>query len=103
MNQIYSNPIEKAQNLINGLKKNQSFLKAKGYDISVIESLQKDCEILAREGEAIAREEAALSKHRAECHVVLDRLRENLLSSKSAIKQMFDQNQWSQYGVSDKR
>lgn len=103
MNQIYSTPIEKAQMLVEGLKKNRSFLKAKGYDISIIEQLEKDCEILTREGEAIAREEEALSKHCAECHEILDRLRNNLLSGKGAIKQMFEQNQWSQYGVADKR
>ena len=89
--------------LVDGLKKNRSFLQAKGFDVSVIEQLEQDCEILSREGEAIAKEEAALSKHRAECHVVLDRLRGNLLSSKGNIKQMFEQEQWQQYGVADKR
>lgn len=103
MNQIYSNPIQKAQVLIEGLEKHKSFLQAKGYDITVIERLKKDCEQLSREGEAVAREEAALSKHRSECHIILERLRENLLSSKGAIKEMFDQDQWHQYGVSDKR
>lgn len=103
MNQIYSNPIEKAQTLIEGLKRNQAFLKAKGFDVAVIEHLEKDCETLTREGEAIAREEAALSKHRNECHIILDRLRENLFAGKGAIKQMFDQEQWQKYGVHDKR
>lgn len=103
MNQIYSTPIEKAKMLIEGLKKNRAFLQTKGYDLSIIERLEQDCEVLTREGEAIAREEAALSKHRAECHIVLDRLRENLLNGKGSIKQMFDQGQWQKYGVSDKR
>lgn len=103
MNQIYSTPIQKAEMLIDGLKKNKTYLQAKGFDISVIEQLEQDCKVLTREGEAIAREEAALSKHRAECHIVLDRLRENLLRSKGSIKQMFDQDQWSKYGVADKR
>lgn len=103
MNQIYSNPIEKARILIEGLQKNQAYLQSKGYDLSIIERLQKDCEDLAREGEAVAREEAILSKHRAECHVILDRLRETLLTGKGAIKQMFDQEQWQKYGVIDKR
>lgn len=103
MNKIYSEPIEKAQMLIEGLQKNHSYLQAKGYDLSIIERLQKTCEELAREGEAVAVEEEALSRHRMQCHQILGRLKHDLLSGKGAIKQMFDQEQWSQYGVPDKR
>lgn len=103
MNKIYSDPIEKAQLLIEGLQKNHSYLQTKGYDLSVIERLQKTCEELAREGEAVAAEEEALSRHRMQCHQILSRLKRDLLSGKGAIKQMFDQEQWSQYGVPDKR
>ncbi len=103
MNKIYSDPIEKAQMLIEGLKKNRSYLQTKGYDLSVIERLEKACEEMTREGEAVAAEEEALSKHRAQCHNILNRLKTDLLSGKGAIKQMFEQEQWSQYGVPDKR
>ncbi len=103
MNKIYSDPVEKAQMLIDGLKKNRSYLQTKGYDLSVIERLEKTCEEMIREGEAVAIEEEALSKHRAQCHQILDRLKTDLLSGKAGIKQMFDQEQWGQYGVPDKR
>lgn len=103
MNKIYSDPIEKAQLLIEGLKKNRSYLQTKGYDLSVIERLEKTCEELTREGEAVAVEEEALSRHRLQCHQILSRLKRDLLSGKGAIKEMFDQEQWSQYGVPDKR
>jgi len=103
MNKIYSDPIEKARLLIEGLKKNRSYLQTKGYDLSVIERLEKACEEMTREGEAVAAEEEALSKHRAQCHHILSRLKTDLLAGKGAIKQMFDQEQWNQYGVPDKR
>ncbi len=103
MNKIYSDPIEKAQLLIEGLKKNRSYLQTKGYDLSVIERLEQACEEMTREGEAVAAEEEALSKHRAQCHRILNRLKTDLLAGKGGIKQMFEQEQWSQYGVPDKR
>ena len=103
MNKIYSDPIDKAQMLIEGLKKNRSFLQAKGYDLSVIERLEKLCAEMTREGEAVAAEEEALARHRNQCHVILNHLKEDLQQGKGAIKQLFDQEQWSQYGVPDKR
>ena len=103
MNRIYSEQIEKAQMLSAGLKNNKETLKAQGFDISLIERLEKDCELMAHEGELIAAEEEALSKHRAACHVILNRLKSNVASGKGYIKLKFEQEQWNQYGVPDKR
>ena len=103
MNRIYSEQIERAQMLSEGLKNNKANLKALGFDLSLIEKLDQDCELMAREGELIAAEEEALSKHRAACHVILNRLKDNLSSGKGYIKRTFEQEQWCQYGVPDKR
>ncbi len=103
MNRIYSEQIEKALALAEGLKKNSATLKAQGFDLSLIEKLEQDCEIMAREGEAIAAEEEALSEHRSACHVVLSRLKTNFFSGKGFIKQNIEQEQWNNYGVPDKR
>jgi hypothetical protein len=54
-------------------------------------------------GEAVAREEAALSEHRAKCHAILDRFKENLISGKAGIKSRFEQEKWLKFGVPDKR
>ena len=89
--------------LAEGLKKNSATLKAKGFDLSVIEKFEQDCELMAREGAAIAAEEEALAKHRAACHVILNRLKTNFFNSKGFIKLNFDQEQWNEFGVPDKR
>ena len=103
MNRIYSEQIEKAQMLSEGFKKNKATLQSQGFDLSIIERLEQDCELMAREGELIAAEEEALSKHRAACHVILNRLKDNIASGKGYIKHTFEQEQWNQYGVPDKR
>ena len=103
MNRIYSDPIEKAKMLVEGLKKNRSYLATKGYDLSVIERLEKYIVEMSREGEAVAAEEEALSKHRNQCHIILNNLKADLSAGKNGIKQLFDQEQWSQYGVADRR
>mgnify|MGYP003291731285 CR=1 FL=1 len=103
MNRIYSEQIERALALAEGLKKNSAALQAKGFDLSLIEKLEQDCELMAREGEAIAAEEEALAKHRAACHVILSRLKTNFFNGKGYIKQNYLQDQWADYGVPDKR
>ncbi len=103
MNRIYSEQIEKAQMLSAGLKNNKATLQAQGFDLSLIEKLEEDCKLMAREGELIAAEEEALSKHRAACHVILNRIKDNIASGKGYIKRTFEQEQWNQYGVPDKR
>lgn len=103
MNRIYSEQIERATMLAEGLKKNREILQAKGFDLSIIEKLEQDCVLMAREGEAIAAEEEALSKHRTACHIILSRLKSNLFLCKGYIKQNVEQCQWNQYGVPDKR
>lgn len=103
MNRIYSEQIERATMLAEGLKKNREILQAKGFDLSLIEKLEQDCELMAREGEAIAAEEEALAKHRTACHIILSRLKSNLFSGKGYIKQNIEQEQWNRFGVPDKR
>lgn len=103
MNKIYSDQIEKAHLLIDGLNKNRTLLASKGYDLSVIEKLKAECQAMQKEGEAIAIEEAQLSEHRTECHIILDRLKTLISEGKSGIKTRFDQEKWLQYGVPDKR
>lgn len=103
MNRIYSDQIEKSTLLVAGLKKHREQLQLQGFDTSVIESLESDIALMTREGQLIAEEEAALAKHRKECHVILNRLRNTLLASKAEIKKKFDQDQWVNYGVPDKR
>lgn len=103
MNKIYCDQIEKANMLVAGLKKNAEFLKTKGYDLSIIERLEVDCQEMEKEGMAIAEEEKRLSEHRSQCHAILARLKEHLLEGKSGIKNRFEQDQWLSYGVPDKR
>ena len=103
MNKIYSDQIEKARLLIDGVNKNRDYLASKGYDLSIIGTLERDIEEMQREGEAVAREELALSEHRSRCHAILDRFKDDLLAGKAGIKNRFDQEQWSRYGVPDKR
>lgn len=103
MNQIYSLPIGKAEQLIKGLKNHRAYLQQKGYDTSIIEQLEHDAEELAREGKAIAIEEAALASHRAKCHAVLERLKSDITTGKNGIKNLFDMSEWGLYGVTDRR
>lgn len=103
MSLIYRAQIDKAKTLVEGLKNNRSFLSAKGFDVSIIERLDKHIEELTRESEALAIEEQALSQHRVLCHNMLDHLKYDLNIGKTSIKNMFDMEQWQQYGVTDKR
>lgn len=103
MNKIYSEPIEKAQTLIEGLKQNREFLATQGYDLSLIDSLQYDVTEMLREAQLIAEEEERVAQHRSKCHGILERLKSDLLRGKLGIKNRFSPEEWNQYGVTDKR
>ena len=103
MNKIYSDPIQKAQLLIEGLSRNREVLASQGYDLTYIDRLQYNVDELLREGQAVAEEEERLSIHRMKCHHILDHLKEDLLAGKAGIKLRFAQEEWPNYGVVDKR
>ncbi len=102
MNKIYSDQIEKAKNLVKGISSNSVELKGRGIptDTSKIEDVYKALV------EASEKQEAAqmtLNESRDCAHELLAELNELYNATKDPIKQAYPLEQWTKFGLPDKR
>ena len=91
MNKIYSEPILKAESLVEGVKAQADLLAKKGIVIDV-DALSAACRALQQAG---AEQDAA--------HAKLEELKALFIASKSPIKQSFPPEVWLSFGVLDKK
>lgn len=102
MNKIYSEPVEKAQSLVAGVKAQADVLQKKGIAIDVAR-LQELCTALVEAGAAQDVAEEKLRQARATAHDCLAALKEFYTESKSPIKQNFAPECWLSFGLVDKK
>ena len=102
MNKIYSDPIEKAQALIDGVKKMNGVLREKGVNVDV-DKLQLLSSALLEDGQAQEAAEEQLRLVREKAHASLSELKDVYTSIKTPIKQMFPQEEWLAFGIMDKK
>ena len=103
MSKVYSEKVEKAQSLANGLKRNFDKVKSLGITDEQILNLMK----LAEETAAMSKELDALRevvKQKASAaNAKLTELTQQLQFAKQVIKTNFEQLSWVNFGIADKR
>ncbi len=102
MNKIYSDQIDKAKSLSDGIKKQSETLKQQGITISTeaMDSCRRALhEVALKQVEA----ELALKAVRDEAHLLMEQLKEMILANKTPIKEHFALEQWQHFGIADKR
>lgn len=102
MNKIYSEPISKAQSLIEGVKKQTDVLAKKGVSVSV-DALAAACSALESAGAEQDAAEAKLKEARDAAHASLERLKALFNEAKAPIKQTFSPEAWLSFGLQDKK
>lgn len=102
MNKIYLEPVNKARDLIDGVKKQSDLLAKKGISIDV-DLLSKMCRDLEDAGSAQDKIEAELKVARENAHRCLELLKTAYNSSKAPIKQNFAPETWQSFGLADKK
>ncbi len=102
MNKIYSDQIDKARNLAQGIEKNAETLKGRGIDVDP-DKLLSLADQLTQASEKQDAAAAALNDARDEAHRLLAELKQTFEVSKSPIKLNFPLEQWSRFGLADKR
>lgn len=102
MNKIYLEPVSKARVFIDGVLKQQDVLAKKGISIHV-EELLSACRELEEAGHNQDEAEMRLRAARDKAHKALDRLKELYNMAKTPIKKTFTQEQWSAFGLTDKK
>lgn len=102
MNKIYSDQIEKAKSLVAGIQNNIDVLQKKGltFDVTELQALQKS---LFESSQKQEEAEQTLKKLRDTAHTHLETLKNLYNDLKTPIKNNFPAEQWSQFGIPDKR
>ncbi len=102
MNKIYSDQIEKAENLVKGINCNSTELQGRGIptDTAKIEETYKALTEASEKQEAA---QIALNECRDRAHELLSELKGLYNAAKEPIKQAFPLEQWAKFGLPDKR
>lgn len=104
MNKIYNDPIERARTISEGISKNASELKSRGFNPeSSADDLIELSDKLQKASDKYDDMFEAISKQREECHTLLERLKNTINFTKSEIKSRYTLEQWSRFGLVDKR
>ena len=102
MNKIYSDPIAKAESLVEGVKKQAELLAKKGITIDV-GCLSAACRELENAAAVQEEAEARLKEARNAAHSKLEALKEIFAASKAPVKQKFPPEVWLSFGLQDKK
>lgn len=102
MNKIYSDPIAKAESLVEGVKKQAELLAKKGITIDV-GRLSAACRELENAAAVQEEAEARLKEARNAAHSKLEALKEIFAASKAPVKQKFPPEMWLSFGLQDKK
>lgn len=102
MNKIYLEPVKKAHDLIDGVKKQNDALAKKGIAIDV-DLLAALCRELEEAGQLQDNAEKELKAARENAHACLEKLKAAYASSKTPIKQSFAPETWLSFGLTDKK
>ncbi len=102
MNKTYSDQIQKATTLSEGIKRNDAVLKQKNINLNMerIDEVAKALEAAANEQEAAEQE---LTERRNVARELLAELKELYNAAKLPVKNSFPLEQWSTFGICDKR
>ena len=103
MSKVYSEQVQKAQMLAAGLRKNYELVKNRGISSEQIAQMEKDAKEAARMNEEVEVLRAEVGAKAARANKKLTDLKNNMQNAKQIIKRCFDQEQWQDFGVMDKR
>lgn len=103
MSIVYSEQVQKAQMLAAGLRKNYELVKNRGISSEQIAQMEKDAKEAARMNEEVEVLREEVSAKAARANKKLTELKNNMQNAKQIIKRCFDQEQWQDFGVMDKR
>lgn len=103
MSKVYSDLVKKAQVLAAGLKKNFEEVKNRGIEQVQIAKMETDAAEVDKLSKEIDDARLDLSLKIAQANRKTIELKAVIRSSKQAIKQFYDQEQWFRFGIPDKR
>ncbi len=102
MNKIYSDQIQKATMLSQGIRTNDALLKQNNINLDA-EKIEVVAKALEEASAAQEKAEEELATRRDAAHLLLAELKELCNESKQPIKEKFPLEKWQKFGLPDKR
>ena len=103
MSKVYSEKVEKAQSLANGLKRNFDKVKSLGITEELIQNLVKLAEETAVMSNELDDLREVVKQKVSAANAKLMELTQQLQLAKQVIKTNFEQLSWVNFGIADKR
>lgn len=103
MSKVISEQIEKTQMLLNGLKGKIDSLRNKGLDEVFIDKLKTDNHLLATYNEELDKLKAELKSKTIQTNRKVMEIKNQVKEAKRIIKRDYLQQQWKEFGITDKR
>jgi hypothetical protein len=103
MSKTYSVQIEKTQSLLKGLRNNASRVKEKGLDDKFICKLETDNDLLKTYNEEYDRLKVEFRAKTIEANLKLNEVKNQAKEAKKIIKRCYEQPEWVDFGVNDKK
>ncbi len=102
MNKIYTDQIEKAHSLSDGIRQHKEKLQKQGISLhtETLDNCRRALEEIAQKQDDA---EAVLKEIRNEAHKLLEQVKEQIADIKTPIKLNFPFEAWAQFGIADKR
>lgn len=103
MSKILEEQVQKAQMLVDGLKKNREQVKARGVTDGQIAELEQKAEQLKAMNEEVERLRDELSRKSKAANRQMMETKGKLMELKHFVKRYFEPGHWRDLGVPDKR
>lgn len=103
MSKTYSDQVEKANMLVQGLKRNLEQVENRGISREQINRLEVAAGEAARMNAEVEALRLEVSQKAASANKKLAEVKNGIQNAKQIIKRCFDQERWPDFGVMDKR
>lgn len=103
MARMYSEQIEKTQTLLTGLKNNLGRLKNKGLDENFLCNLKTNNGSLSTYNGEYDKLKADFKAKSIQTNNKLEDVKKQVKEAKKIVKRNFEQSEWKDFGISDKR
>jgi len=103
MSKVITQQVEKTQLLINGLKEKIVLVKNKGLDEGFIDKLNANNQLMGTYNEELDKLKAELKEKTIQANRKMMEIKSQVRDAKRIIKRDFEQPQWKEFGLIDKR
>lgn len=103
MSKVYLEKVQKARMLARGMKQNYELIKELGITMEQIDLLEKNADEAAVYNDELDKLREEVNKKVVSANKKMAEIKDSMSLAKGLIKRKFEQPQWIDFGIADKR